>query len=188
MYQSGDLLVVFAAMGITALGLIVLVFNIWTTNTATAYAFGVAGAEFFHKPNKEPFVLAGLVIAIIMAATGVYDLFISFLVMLGVFIPPLGGILIGDFFFTWKGKLPRIDTVEFKTVRYSVLTAYLLATLAAYMSSAYEVGIPSLIGIVASVFLVPVMSKVFTFFGIKDSHSIKNKDTLDVSSDYSYAN
>lgn len=174
-YQSGDLMVVFVGMGIVALGIIVLIFNIWTTNTATAYAFGVAGAEFFNKPNKVPFVIGGLIIALIMAITGIYEVFIQFLIYLGIFIPPLGGILIGDFFFTWKRKLPRIEDVEFKTIRYSTLIAYLLGTLGAYVSSSLEIGIPSLNGILLSVFLVPVMNSIFRIVGIDDMHKLKGQ-------------
>ncbi|WP_318569741.1 cytosine permease [Salinigranum marinum] len=56
---AGDLYAVLSAQGLAFVGLVALVFNIWTTNDNAAYAFGVAGSEAFDFDRKRPFVLAG---------------------------------------------------------------------------------------------------------------------------------
>lgn len=172
-YQKGDLVEIMIEMGITFWALIILTLNIWTTNNATAYAFGVAGAEFFNKPNKRPFIIGGIIIAIVLAVTGIYEHFIPWLVALGTFIPPLGGAIIGDFLFTWKKALPKIEYVEFKPLRLAPVCAYLIGTLAAYLGNKYGFGIPPLQGIVVAALFIPVMNSIFKAMGINDMHEIK---------------
>ncbi len=170
--QVGDMVEIMMNMGIIVMGVVILIFNIWTTNTATAYAFGVAASEFFNKPNKAPFVIGGLIIATIMAVTGIYNVFMSFLIALGVFIPPLGGIIIGDYFYSWKKVFPKIEFVRFRKARYANWIAYILSTVGAYVSSVYEVGIPSLNGIILAIIFVYVVNKIFESLKISDKHEI----------------
>ena len=172
--QDGDMVNVLMKMGIIVMAMIILIFNIWTTNTTAAYSFGVAGAEFFNKPNKAPFVIGGLIIATIMAVTGIYEVFISFLTFLGIFVPALGGLIIGDYIFNWRKSMPQIEHVKFKMVRTSNLIAYLLATLGAYLSSVYEFGLPPLNGIILGITLVYVMKKIYQALGKSDSPEIQD--------------
>ncbi|RDW19742.1 cytosine permease [Oceanobacillus chungangensis] len=188
--QEEDMVNILIKMGIIVMAMLILIFNIWTTNTTSAYSFGVAGAEFFNKPNKVPFVIGGLIIATILATTGIYEVFISFLTILGVFVPSLGGLIIGDYLFNWRKSLPRIEDVKFRMVRYSNLSAYILATLGAYLSSVFEIGLPPLNGILLGIGLVYVMKVIFGKLGIDDNHEIKNeadfinsKDDIDIDVD-----
>jgi len=170
--QDGDMVNILMNMGILVMAMVILIFNIWTTNTTSAYSFGVAGAEFFNKPNKIPFVIGGLVIATIMAITGIYEVFISFLTLLGIFVPSLGGLIIGDYLLNWRKSFPTIESVKFKMVRFSNLIAYILATLGAYLSSVFEFGLPPLNGILLAITLVFVMDAIFKFLGISDAHEV----------------
>ena len=115
---------VFLEMGIIFWALIILTINIWTTNDAAAYAFGMAGAEFFNKENKRPYIIGGVVIATVLAVSGAYNFLIPYLVALGIFIPPLGGTIIGDYLFVWKRQMPNLKDVEFKTFRVANIIAY----------------------------------------------------------------
>src|SRR5699024_417527 len=151
------------------------IFNIWTTNTMTAYSFGIAGAEFFNKPNKIPFVIVGLILATIMAAVGIYEVFIPFLGMLGIFIPPLGGLIIGDYLYSWREKFYTLDQLKFRTVRYGNLTAYLLASLGAYLSSLIEFGFPPINGVVLAIILVFIINSLLKAMNINDSHEVINE-------------
>lgn len=177
-FQQPDLVEVFLQMGIIFFAMAILTVNIWTTNDAAAYAFGVAGAEFFNRPDKKPFVIGGVLIATVLAATGIYSWFIPWLVMLGIFIPPLGGTIIGDFLFTWKGKMPRMEEVEFRPLRYSNIVAYLLGTVAAWLGQTFDFGIPPLQGIIVAALMVPVVNAVFKAVGSNDAHQLKNKITV----------
>ncbi|WP_067725834.1 cytosine permease [Oceanobacillus damuensis] len=170
--QEADMVEVLMKLGIIVMAMLILIFNIWTTNTTAAYSFGIAGAEFFNKPNKVPFVIGGLIIATIMAVTGIYEVFIPFLSFLGVFVPSLGGLIIGDYIFNWRKSFPTVESVKFRVVRYSNLIAYILATLGAYLSSIFDIGLPPLNGILLGIGLVFVMDKIFNFLSIDDRHEV----------------
>lgn len=171
-FQQPDLVEVFLQMGIIFWALLILTINVWTTNDAAAYAFGVAGAEMFNKPNKKPFIIGGVLIATLLAATRIYNYFIPWLVFLGIFIPPLGGTIIGDYFFIWKAKLPKLDTVKFKGLRVANLIAYLIGVAAAWIGNFYNIGIPPLQGIIIAALMVPVINVIFDMLGIDDKHQV----------------
>lgn len=165
-YQIGDFVLILYEMGLIFWGIVFLTLNLWTTNDNAAYAFGVAGSEMFNVNNKKPFVIGGVIIATILAITGIYDFLIVYLSGLGLFIPPLGGIIIGDYFFVWKSKLPRMETLEFPNVRWSAVVSYLLGVLAAYLGNKMGIGIGPLNGIIVAAVLMPIISSIFKSAGI----------------------
>jgi cytosine permease len=166
-YQQADFVDVLIAQGLITWGVVLLILNNWTTNDNAAYAFGVAGAEFFDRPSKRPFIVGGVAIATVLAATGVYDLLPQYLVLLGVFIPPLGGAIIGDHLFTWrKHRLPSFEEAWIPNVRWAAVVAYLLGTAAAYFGNRAGIGIPPLQGILVALVGIPVFDRLFSAFGI----------------------
>ncbi len=171
-FQTGDLIELMITMGLTFWALIILTLNIWTTNNATAYAFGVAGAEMFNKADKGPFIIGGVVIATVVAVAGVGAYFIPLLNLFGTFIPPLGGVIIGDFFFTYRKNLPMLEYVKFKKLRVAPLIAYLVGCAAAYFGGIYEVGVPSLQGIIIAVLAVPVANGILKAMRVNDMHEV----------------
>lgn len=171
-FQTGDLIELMFTMGLTVWAVIILTLNIWTTNNATAYAFGVAGSEMFNKSNKAPFVIGGVVIATIVAVAGIGLYFIPLLNLFGTFIPPLGGVIIGDYLFTFKKNLPMIEYVKFKKLRIVPLIAYLIGCAAAYFGGMFEIGVPSLQGIILAALAVPVLNAIFKAVNYNDMHEI----------------
>jgi purine-cytosine permease-like protein len=86
----------------------------------------------FNKASKGPFIIWGVVIATAIAVAGVGAHFIPLLNLFGTFIPPLGGVIIGDYFFTYKKNIPMLDYVKFRKLRIAPLIAYLIGCAAAY--------------------------------------------------------
>ncbi len=148
---EGDFVLVLFNMGLIGWGLFLLFGNLWKSNADTAYAFGVAGAELFNRPRKLPFVVAGSVIGTVFALTGVHNHLVDYLVLLGVFIPPLGGVIIGDFLLRWRGGVPEGQATQ--VVRWQNVAAYVVASLAAWASSHFAFGVPPVIGILVAVAL-----------------------------------
>ena len=146
-YGEPDLAEVLAIQGLALFSVIFLTLNLWTTNDNAAYAFGVAGAEVFNVNRKRVFVVGGSIIGTILAITGIYDMIMPWLEALGTYIPPLGGIIIGDFFFVWQGKLPRLDSITFARIRWSAILGYVVGVLAAL----FIPGIPPLNGIIGAI-------------------------------------
>jgi cytosine permease len=148
-FGEGDFVLVLYQLGLVGWGLVFLVANLWTTNDNTAYNFGVAGAEIANSRTKKPFVIGGVVIGTLLAITGIYDNLIEYLVWLGILIPPLGGIVIGDFLARWRWGLP--DTSVLPAVEWRNLAAYVVAAVAAWWSNEAEWFIPPVVGAVVAV-------------------------------------
>jgi cytosine permease len=150
-FGEGDFVLVLYQLGLVGWGLVLLFGNLWKSNADTAYAFGVAGAELFNRPSKAPFVIGGSVIATLLALTGVQNHLVDYLVLLGTFIPPLGGVIIGDFLARWRRGIPVGYAPP--TVRWPNVAAYAVAAGLAWLSGELETGIPPVIGILVAVAL-----------------------------------
>ena len=159
-FGEGDFVLVLYQLGLVGWGLVFLVANLWTTNDNTAYNFGVAGAEIANSRSKKPFVIGGVVLGTLLAVTGIYDNLIQYLVWLGILIPPLGGVVIGDFLARWRGGMPAgapLPAFEWRN-----LAVYVLAALAAWWSSEAQWFIPPVVGILVAVAGVLVVQRVRT--------------------------
>lgn len=178
-YNEADFIVVMLRTGLIFFALVVLTLNIWTTAHAGAYAWGVAGAEMANKQNKTPFLIGGLVIAIILAVTGFYAQLINFLVLLGIFIPPLGGVMLGDYFFIYKRKLPKLGYIKFKLFRIGPVLAYVVGAVVAFVTDRTGFGIPPLFGIIVSAVCVPLFDRLLAALKVNDRHEVsENAETV----------
>jgi len=148
-FGEGDFVLVLYQLGLVGWGLVFLVANLWTTNDNTAYNFGVAGAEIVNSRSKKPFVVGGVVLGTLLAVTGIYDNLITYLVWLGILIPPVGGVIIGDFLARWRHGLTGIDTLP--ALEWRNLAVYVVASFAAWLSDELAFFIPSVVGVVVAV-------------------------------------
>ncbi|GAA1123629.1 cytosine permease [Nocardiopsis composta] len=169
-FQATDFVAVLLRLNLVAAAVLLLFFNVWTTQENTAYAFGVAGAELFNVPAKRPFIIGGVAVAIVLALTGIYEALPQYLVLLGILIPPLGGVIIGGHLFVWRGRLPRPDQIRFLSVRWSCATAYLLGLAVAFASEQLSLGLPPVHGIAAAILAVPAAEWVLRAAGVRTRH------------------
>ncbi|MDP9445232.1 MAG: cytosine permease [Actinomycetota bacterium] len=159
-FGEPDFVLVLYQLGLVTWGLLFLIANLWTTNDNTAYNFGVAGAEIFNARTKKPFVVGGVAIGTLLAITGIYDNLITYLVWLGILIPPVGGVIIGDFFARWRHGMPVPAAYRFAPVRWQGIGAYALGSLAAWGSQELTWAIPPVVGIVVAALTVVVAERV----------------------------
>ncbi|TNM48160.1 cytosine permease [Nocardioides albidus] len=146
-FGQGDFVLVLYDLGLVTWGLVLLFGNLWKSNADTAYAFGVAGAALFARPSKTPFVIGGSVIGTVLALVGVQNHLVDYLVLLGVFIPPLGGVVIGDYFARWRrGGMPEGEPLPALNV--PNLAVYALASAVAWIAKETEFGVPPVFGVV----------------------------------------
>ncbi|GAA3747707.1 cytosine permease [Salinactinospora qingdaonensis] len=170
-FQESDFVAVLFQLNLTVAGVALLVFNVWTTQDNAAYAFGVAGAEMFNVDSRRPFVIGGVVIAVILALSGIYEALPQYLVLLGVLIPPLGGAIIGDYVFVWRGRLPALSQTRFAAFRWSCVGAYVLGTAVAWVTDALSIGLPPVQGIVVTFLAVPVFDRGLRRLGVTTGHT-----------------
>ena len=118
-YQEPDIVNVLAMQGLLFFGILMLFLNIWTTQDNTVYNFSVAGCNFIRSKNRKRMTLIGAALGTVLAIFGMYNWLIPYLVLLGTFIPPIGGVIMADFFYKHKGKYPKLADVRFKIGRAS---------------------------------------------------------------------
>ena len=159
-FGEGDFVLVLYNLGLVGWGVFLLFGNLWKSNADTAYAFGVAGAELFERPTKTPFVIGGSIIGTVLALTGVQNHLIDYLGLLGTFIPPLGGVIIADFFLRWRRGIPAGHAPA--ALDWRNIATYAVASGVAYWSKEAEVGIPPLFGIVVAVVVAVALDRTRT--------------------------
>ena len=98
----------------------------------------------------------GAAIGTVLAINGMYDMLIPYLILLGTFIPPIGGVIMADFWVRHKGQYPSLESVTLPAFNVQGLAAYVIASAAAYTSP----WIAPLVGIVVAVVVYTVLVKL----------------------------
>jgi len=91
-----DIFYVMIAQGLTILAILVLGANIWTTNDNALYSSAL-GLSNITKIRKKPMTLAAGAIGTLLAVW-LYNNFVSWLSLLNATLPPVGAILVMDYF------------------------------------------------------------------------------------------
>lgn len=155
-YQQADIVDVMLAQGFVVLAVLMLFLNIWTTQDNTIYNFAVAGCNLLRTDKRRLVTVCGAAIGTVLAVGGMYNMLIPFLVLLGTFIPPIGGVIMADFWVNHKGKYPTLADTELPAFNWTGLTAYGLGSAAAYFSPF----LPPLVGVVAAVICYSILLKM----------------------------
>jgi cytosine permease len=158
-YGSEDLIAAMTQQGILIGGVILLILNVWTTQDNTIYAFSVAGSNFFRTPKRTAFVLGGATLALAFALIGISNLMIPFLILLGTVIPPVGGIIMADFWLRHRGQFPSLEA-PLPAFNWAGVIAYIAASLIAYFSAQANIGVPPLHGIITAALLYVILTNV----------------------------
>lgn len=148
-YGTNDLIQAMAQQGILIGGIILLVLNVWTTQDNTIYAFSIAGSNFFRTNKRHALVLGGATFALALALGGIYENLIPYLILLGAVIPPVGGIIMADFWLRHNGRFPSLST-PLPAFNWAGVIAYIFASVVAYLSSQSDFGIAPLNGIIVA--------------------------------------
>jgi cytosine permease len=142
-YQQADIVDVLIAQGFVTIAVLMLFLNIWTTQDNTIYNFAVAGCNLLRTEKRRLVTVGGAAIGTVLAVGGMYNLLIPFLVLLGTFIPPMGGVIMADFWLKHKGHYPALASAQLPDFNRRGLAAYTLGAGAAYFSPL----LPPLVGV-----------------------------------------
>lgn len=145
-YQQADIVDVLIAQGFVTIAVLMLFLNIWTTQDNTIYNFAVAGCNLLRTEKRRLVTVGGAAIGTVLAVGGMYNLLIPFLVLLGTFIPPMGGVIMADFWLKHKGRYPALDKARLPDFNRRGLAAYTLGAGAAYFSPL----LPPLVGVIVA--------------------------------------
>ncbi|WNL38589.1 cytosine permease [Halomonas sp. PAMB 3232] len=142
-YQQADIVDVLIAQGFVSIAVLMLFLNIWTTQDNTIYNFAVAGCNLVRTDRRRTVTVAGAAIGTVLAVGGMYNYLIPFLVLLGTFIPPMGGVIMADFWLKHRGRYPALIDANLPAFDRRGLTAYAIGAAAAYFSPL----LPPLVGV-----------------------------------------
>ena len=169
-YQQADIVDVLATQGLLAIGILMLFLNIWTTQDNTIYNFSVAGCNLVRNSKRKLITIIGAAIGTLLAIFGMYNWLIPYLILLGTFIPPIGGVIMADFFYKHKGKYPKLSDVTFNKFNVTGIAAYIVASAIAYFSP----GIPPVNGIIAAVVGYIVIDVILNVIGLSQDHATQS--------------
>ena len=130
--------------------------NIWTTQDNTIYNFAVAGCNLLRTDKRRTVTVAGAAIGTVLAVFGMYNFLIPFLVLLGTFIPPIGGVIMADFWLRHKGEYPKLAETQLPAFNWLGLGTYVVASAAAYFSPF----MPPVVGVAVAFVLYGILIKL----------------------------
>ncbi|MFT6925821.1 MAG: cytosine permease [Psychromonas sp.] len=145
-YQQADIVDVLVAQGFMVAAVLMLFTNIWTTQDNTIYNFAAAGCNLLRTDKRRLITIGGAIIGTLLAIFGMYNLLIPFLILLGTFIPPIGAIIMTDYWVKYRASPPVLEKALLPQFNMQGLSAYAVGCAAAYFSP----WIAPLVGIVVS--------------------------------------
>jgi len=107
--QTYDIVEIYARLGMPVLALSVLIVATWTTNVMNAYSSGLALNRLLHwsRERRQAATLIAGVMGSVLAASGILENFMSFLMLLTVTVPPVAGVICCDYWLARTYKSPK---------------------------------------------------------------------------------
>lgn len=133
-YQQPDVVEVLVLQGLSMAAVVMLFLNLWTTQDNTIYNFAAAGCNLLRTGKRKTVTLVGAGIGTLLAIGGMYEMLIPFLILLGSIIPPIGGVIMADYFYGHRARYPKLADVRLPAFNWVGLGAYLIGALSAYFS------------------------------------------------------
>lgn len=133
-YQQADIVDILVSQGFILAAVVMLFANIWTTQDNTIYNFAAAGCNLLQTDKRRLVTWLGAGLGTVMAIAGMYNMLIPFLILLGTFIPPIGAIIMTEFFVRYRGNMPTIDQVSLPKFNTIGLVSYAVGSACAYAS------------------------------------------------------
>jgi len=158
-YGEPDIVQVMATQGLLLWGLLLFFLNMWTTQDNTIYAFSIAGSNMFRTNKRTLLVLGGATFALVLAWGGIYEMLVQYLILLGTFIPPIGGIIMADYWIHRGGQFPALDEPQ-PAFNWAGVIAYIAASAIAYFTNNAGWGIVPINGIVSALVIYVALTKI----------------------------
>ncbi len=155
-YQQADIVDIMVAQGLATLGILMLFLNLWTTQDNTVYNFAVAGCNLLRTRRRKTVTVVGAGIGTLLAVLGMYEWLIPFLILLGTFIPPVGGVIMANYFVRYRGAYPDLASAQLPAFNLIGLSAYAIGSFVAYTSA----WIAPVVGVLVAAFSYALLETV----------------------------
>ncbi len=117
-----DIFYVMMAQGLIVPALIVLGANIWTTNDNTLYNAGLGLSNITKLPKRPLVIISGITGTVV--SFWIYRYFVEWLTVLDAALPPIGTVIILDYFMNRKDY----DTSDVSAVRYGNIISVIVGS------------------------------------------------------------
>lgn len=114
-------------MGWWIVSVVALTFALWTSCDVNLYFPASMVSYVFNIPRKGGVLTMGL-LGTILAACGIFNYFLGFLNLLGLFIPPLVGPLFADYYINAKGKWDIKLLHKLPACNWAAVLGYIIGT------------------------------------------------------------
>ena len=153
-YQQADIVEVLILQGLSVAAVIMLCLNLLTIQGPTIYNVSAAACHLLRSERRRTLTLAAAGVGIVLAIGGMYEMLIPFLVLLGSIIPPIGGVILADYWFARGGRYPLLQNARLPRFNWLGLGAYAAGAVVAYLSP----WIAPLVGITVSALVYIVLT------------------------------
>lgn len=133
-YQQADIVEVLVLQGLSVTAVIMLCMNLWTIQGPTIYNVSAAACHLVRSERRKTMTILAAIVGIVLAVAGMYELLLPFLLLLGAIIPPVGGVIMADYWVRYKGQYPLLNDVELPNFNWNGLIAYSIGAIVAYNS------------------------------------------------------
>ncbi len=136
---EADIVRIVVSFGWAAWALIIIFLSAWSSNDNNIYSASLSLASIFERVAKWKITIAAGIAGGILAAVGIMDQLVPFLMVLGILIPPVAGVFATDFFLrpeAYKGD-PR---GSMPTFRWQAFAAWIVASGVASATQPAEAG------------------------------------------------
>lgn len=156
-YQQADIVEVLVLQGLSVAAVIMLCMNLWTIQGPTIYNVSAAACHLVRSERRKTMTILAAIVGIVLAVAGMYELLLPFLLLLGAIIPPVGGVIMADYWVRYKGQYPLLNDVELPNFNWNGLIAYSIGAIVAYNSP----WIAPIVGIVVASGCYVVLIRLF---------------------------
>lgn len=105
-YQQADIVEVLILQGLSVAAVVMLCLNLLTIQGPTIYNVSAAACHLLRSERRRTLTVVAAGVGILLAIGGMYEMLIPFLVLLGSIIPPIGGVILADYWFYRGGRHP----------------------------------------------------------------------------------
>ena len=140
---EADIIKVVVSLGWAAWALIIIFLSAWSSNDNNIYSASLSISSLLADVPKWRLTVAAGLLGGVLAALGIMEKLIPFLLMLGILVPPIAGVFAVDFFLN-KDKYD-LDTIDqLPGFRWQAFVVWLVASGIAFATVPAEIGGPGL--------------------------------------------
>lgn len=161
-FAESDIMKIMVALGVALPAVFILVFSTWTTNTVNLYSAVLTLAASFRRFSDKQLAVAAGLLGTLGAALGIMDVFLPFVLLLGIAVTPIAGVYIADFFLLNRGAYALERLAERPPIGYPALLAWTAGTAiaaAANQNLLTLTTVPAADGMITAFLLHPTLSR-----------------------------